>query len=734
MKKLVSIILAGVLCMSSFAEVVFANDNNIDVSDVCDENTIEHFDDYNSEDVDYGFAEDETQAEDLIDESVEEAYTGGIDEVVNQEQTDGYMLVLERNDWDYYLDRVNGILYRERTGKKEYLFKEYYVTNVVYNKDEVIVIMHDSDFKFTTAQITNNDEIIYNEDEIELFEKSNETKIFEYCVGEMGLNVAAACAVLANIKEESTFRPDLYGDKGTSYGICQWHNGRFTNLKKYCKKNNLNWKSLNGQLKFLQYELSHSYKKVWNKLNKTKNNEKGARDAAKYWCTVYEIPANKEQKAIERGNLAVDTYWKKYKNYSVTIKTADNLVYPTKKVKFSSWTESGFVHDIPVSKGTPVYAIADGKIKCSQKYAKIGGKNKLVSYANLIEFTSSDKTVAAKYAHLDSFTKCNSYIASDQTAAKSASQVTVQTKNLGTYNVKKGEIIGYSGRTGNVHSSSGGDGAHLHFELRVNGKRVNPPKYLSTSEDDAAEETNYKKSNKYPTPLKCYTISKSKVTTYYGTVASNKTGWIDGKKDECTVKEFYTNGYAKVTYSGVKGFAYVPTSALISNPVSSYNSSVTSNQTIYKRSDLKDSYGTINSKTKIKVVGEKDGKVQIIVPTGKNYKLAWINKSKLKKNNTDDIITVNTSNLKTPITTYTIETSRIPTYSKLNGKSDGYIDGAKDLCVIKEICNNGWVKVTYPTDNGKKQLMQRHLLLRKIYTQFNQQKRRKTKKYIGEKI
>ncbi len=38
--------------------------------------------------------------------------------------------------------------------------------------------------------------------------------------------------------------------------------------------------------------------------------------------------------------------------------------------------------------------------------------------------------------------------------------------------LKRGEIIGYSGTTGNVY------GAHLHFEVILNGKRTNPLTWL----------------------------------------------------------------------------------------------------------------------------------------------------------------------------------------------------------------------------------------------------------------
>ena len=142
----------------------------------------------------------------------------------------------------------------------------------------------------------------------------------------------------------------------------------------------------------MKYELENSYPGVWNKLKKTKNSASGAKESAKYWCIKFERPANKEQRAIERGNSAANTYWSKYQNNTVKTKTEDNLIYPTKKVKFSKGTKNkaGCVHDISVGKRTPIYAIADRKITCSQKYAIINGKKILVSYGNVIKFVSSD--------------------------------------------------------------------------------------------------------------------------------------------------------------------------------------------------------------------------------------------------------------------------------------------------------------------------------------------------------
>ena len=143
--------------------------------------------------------------------------------------------------------------------------------------------------------------------------------IFDFLINDMELNSAAACGVLANIEKESAFRHDVYGDGGTSYGICQWHDfsegeGRFTNLKNYCDANGLDWQSVNGQLKFLYYELSSSpwYSRTLNYLRSVPNTEQGAYDAALYWCYYFEIPAQKDVQAALRGENARDKYWPVY--------------------------------------------------------------------------------------------------------------------------------------------------------------------------------------------------------------------------------------------------------------------------------------------------------------------------------------------------------------------------------------------------------------------------------------
>lgn len=106
--------------------------------------------------------------------------------------------------------------------------------------------------------------------------------------------------------------------------------------------------------------------------------------------------------------------------------------------------------DLRASVGTPVYAAEGGTVNWVQAW---DGKSKTgnQSYGNLVRIQHQNyngKKLETYYAHL--------------------SQVVVKQGN----SVTEGQLIGYSGATGNCY------GAHLHFEVRLNGTRYNPLNWL----------------------------------------------------------------------------------------------------------------------------------------------------------------------------------------------------------------------------------------------------------------
>lgn len=100
----------------------------------------------------------------------------------------------------------------------------------------------------------------------------------------------------------------------------------------------------------------------------------------------------------------------------------------------------------------PVYAAEDGTVDQVQDWDG-HTRTGMQSYGNMVRIRHAPykgKTLQTRYAHLSSY--C----------------VKVGQK------VKEGELIGYSGVTGNVY------GAHLHFEVILGGKRTNPLVWLDS--------------------------------------------------------------------------------------------------------------------------------------------------------------------------------------------------------------------------------------------------------------
>jgi len=146
---------------------------------------------------------------------------------------------------------------------------------------------------------------------------ANERDVYNYLTGTMGMNSAAASGVMASMYRESRFYVDITNDYGTAYGLCQWYGDRWTNLQNYCNNNGLDWHTLYGQMRFLEYELS-SLSSLRSYMYGISNDADGAYHAGYEWCRVYELGGNTSDttRCDSRGTLARDTFWPKYQNGS----------------------------------------------------------------------------------------------------------------------------------------------------------------------------------------------------------------------------------------------------------------------------------------------------------------------------------------------------------------------------------------------------------------------------------
>ena len=147
---------------------------------------------------------------------------------------------------------------------------------------------------------------------------ANEQGVYAYLTGNMGLNTAAAAGIMASMYRESRFYVDITNDYGTAYGLCQWYGSRWTNLQNYCNTYGYNWKTLDGQMHFLEYELN-SMPSLLSTLRSVPNTAEGAYRAGYDWCQYYELvtynPSQSDRDRCDsRGVLARDTFWPKYAN------------------------------------------------------------------------------------------------------------------------------------------------------------------------------------------------------------------------------------------------------------------------------------------------------------------------------------------------------------------------------------------------------------------------------------
>jgi murein DD-endopeptidase MepM/ murein hydrolase activator NlpD len=102
--------------------------------------------------------------------------------------------------------------------------------------------------------------------------------------------------------------------------------------------------------------------------------------------------------------------------------------------------------DLSAPTGTPIYATADGYVSKAQWFSSYGKYVAIEHGANL----------QTRFAHM--------------------SRIEVEAGAR----VKKGDLIGYVGSTGRS------TGPHLHYEVRINGKAVNPIPYMVESEAQRA--------------------------------------------------------------------------------------------------------------------------------------------------------------------------------------------------------------------------------------------------------
>ena len=126
---------------------------------------------------------------------------------------------------------------------------------------------------------------------------------------ELGMSSGGACGAMGNFQVECSWNLTAVGDGGTSFGLCQWHDDRWSSLKRFCASNGYDDSSLEGQLRFLEYELNSTESAVYPAMKSAADSLYGAKSAALSWAKVFERCTEESYTARQS---AAGSYWNSY--------------------------------------------------------------------------------------------------------------------------------------------------------------------------------------------------------------------------------------------------------------------------------------------------------------------------------------------------------------------------------------------------------------------------------------
>jgi len=133
-------------------------------------------------------------------------------------------------------------------------------------------------------------------------ETTSGIKIARYLMSNLGYSLSHAAGIAGNLFVESGYNTNAVGDRGTSYGLAQWHNSRWNSLVKFCKRNKLDSASVKGQLDYLHWELNNTEPRANRQLMKTNT----PYDAAYAFAKYFERPARISPKRMNTAKKIFD--------------------------------------------------------------------------------------------------------------------------------------------------------------------------------------------------------------------------------------------------------------------------------------------------------------------------------------------------------------------------------------------------------------------------------------------
>ena len=163
--------------------------------------------------------------------------------------------------------------------------------------------------------------------------------------------------------------------------------------------------------------------------------------------------------------------------------------------------------------------------------------------------------------------------------------------------------------------------------MNYNGKPYNI--VTKSNELLGGHDSQYDYSDKYPLPIKAYTLQTGKTIVYDSVNGAAKANKIYDT-DLCTITKLYENGWCYVVFpldAGGSDSGYVRTSVFFDFDMDSRIRKSNSQITTYSRSSLNSSIGYVGSNDEVYLLTETDIAAQVLYPLAVGgYKLGWISR------------------------------------------------------------------------------------------------------------
>jgi murein DD-endopeptidase MepM/ murein hydrolase activator NlpD len=276
----------------------------------------------------------------------------------------------------------------------------------------------------------------------------NAKKAMEYFMGQ-GLTREQAAGLVGNLQAESFARLDhtAVGDGGKAYGIAQWHPDRQANFKRAFGKD-IRQSTFEEQLAFVMWEFNNTEKRAFSRLKAATSPEEAAAAVNSYYERSKSGQLGNHGERQSNARALMTNTIQSGSGHSVDGGSGSGgWVVPASGVVKSGFgmrfhpKHKRYIHhpavDIANRIGTPIMATKDGTV------VNVKSSSSRTGYGNTI-LIDHGQGEASFYAHLSGF------------------NVSIGQR------VTKGQVIASMGNTG---SSTG---PHLHFEIRINGNKINP--------------------------------------------------------------------------------------------------------------------------------------------------------------------------------------------------------------------------------------------------------------------